>query len=439
MFPAAKWAPPAVARSASSAAPAAAVELELARAAALDQVRSRFASLCAQAGLRNAPLLSLERWRFAAKWAEEEPQLAALAHEAAAAAGGSSGGQQAAVAAAAMPQGGGKGGKGGRQGKAAGSNADPVLPYGSLPPAPEPGLVADLARSGLAAAAATEVAQQLAQAACDACARLAKRRRQLTSGKPPSCPELQLAFRRHSLELTCGGRFARVSTRPRARAGAGRQREEEGRARLEQRAPAVRSQLVSPTPVAACRRLPCRSRGRSTASLPACTGRTGWRRRARPQLLPTAASGCLRRRRQPGWLPWREQAAAVQQQPALRHPMTMRARMRTSQAEIQPLGARLRAAPRCTPRPALLSWRRRRRQQVAAAAAAVAVAAAACAPSSTSACLPCCCATKASRERASRWGMRQARLVAAGCWQRSHGWLARPAFAGVHWRLPPST
>lgn len=214
MFPAAKWAPPAFARSAASPSPAAAVELELARAAALEQLRSKFASLCAKAGLRNAPLLSLERWRFAAKWAEEEPHLAALAAQA----GSGSSGKQASAAATAPS---GKGdGKGGKQGKPAGGGAaDPVLPYGGLAPAPEPGLVADLARSGLSDAAATGVAQQLAEASREACARLAKRRHQLVSGKPPSCPPLQLAFRRHSLELTCGGRFVRVRTAGFARGG----------------------------------------------------------------------------------------------------------------------------------------------------------------------------------------------------------------------------
>ena len=222
VFPAAKWAPPAVARSACSPSPAAAVELELARAAALEQLRSKFASLCAKAGLRNAPLLSFERWRFAAKWAEEETELAAAAAEAGSA--GKGGGQAGASAAPAAvpgvaskggkqqgkPGGSGGGGKGGKQGKQAGSGADPVLPYGGQSPAPEPGLAADLARSGLSEAAAAGVARQLAEASSEACARLAKRRHQLTSGKPPSCPPLQLSFRRHSIELTCGGRFVRV-------------------------------------------------------------------------------------------------------------------------------------------------------------------------------------------------------------------------------------
>lgn len=203
-----------MARSACSPSPAAAVELELARAAALEQLRGKYASLCAKAGLRNAPLLSFERWRFAAKWAEDEPDLAALAAQAQAQAGGAK--QASATAApAAAPGSSGKGGKGGsksgKQGKpASSSSADPVLPYGGLSPAPEPGLAADLARAGLSEAAAAGVARQLAEASHEACARLAKRRHQLVSGKPPSCPALQLSFRRHSIEVTCSSRFVRV-------------------------------------------------------------------------------------------------------------------------------------------------------------------------------------------------------------------------------------
>ncbi|WIA19184.1 hypothetical protein OEZ85_003829 [Tetradesmus obliquus] len=74
--PAPKWAPRAVPHSACPTSPAAAVELELLRAAALDSLRHKLASLCAKAGLRNVPMLAFERWRFAAKWAEDEPQLA---------------------------------------------------------------------------------------------------------------------------------------------------------------------------------------------------------------------------------------------------------------------------------------------------------------------------------------------------------------------------
>jgi hypothetical protein len=176
------------------------------------------------------------RWRFAAKWVEEEPELAAQVLEpgsgqqpdataAAAAVASAAAAAAAAVAAAAATSGSGKGarpGKGARGSAAAA--ADPVLPYGCLPPAAELGLVSDLLRAGMAAEAAAGVAQQLAQASSDACAKLAKRRHQLASGKPPNCPELQAAFHRHSLDLTCGGRFVRVSRRALSARGAPRRR-----------------------------------------------------------------------------------------------------------------------------------------------------------------------------------------------------------------------
>ncbi|KAF6254202.1 phosphorylated CTD interacting factor 1 WW domain-containing protein [Scenedesmus sp. NREL 46B-D3] len=181
--PAAKWAPYAVSHSACSASPAAAVELELLRAAALDTLRHKLASLCAKAGLRNVPLLSFERWRFAAKWAEDEPQLALGAP--------------------------GSSSKSSSSGRNA---ADPVLPFGGgLLPAPEPGLVSDLARAGLGEAAAAAVALQLAQASAEAAAALSRRRHQLASGKPASCPAVAVAFHTHSLDLTCGKSFVKVS------------------------------------------------------------------------------------------------------------------------------------------------------------------------------------------------------------------------------------
>jgi len=342
VFPAAKWAPPAVARSACCASPAAAVELELARAAALEQLRSKYASLCAKAGLRNAPLLSFERWRFAAKWAEEEPQRSALAGKAGTAGGGGGGTQRAKGAAAAGLPGTGSGG--GKRGKAASSNtADPVLPYGSLPPAAEPGLVADLLRSGLAEAAATGVAQQLAQASQEACARLAKRRHQLASGAPPSCPKLQLAFHRHSMDLTCGSRFVKANTRPcvtmpfvqamaaclcrlsclcwRALlAGVACKFEQPGGAahhpgpagchRLPCFAPSNSRLCINTKPLSdsnkqlPCLCLPRSCRQRSTESWPACIGHTGWKLRVQPPALPTAALGWPRKQQQPGWQAW---------------------------------------------------------------------------------------------------------------------------------------
>jgi hypothetical protein len=183
--PAAKWAPRAVPHSACAATPAAAVELELLRAAALDTLRHKLASLCAKAGLRNVPLLSFERWRFAAKWAEDEPQLALGTASSS------------------------------RSSSSSSKGADPVLPFGGcLPPAPEPGLVSDLTRAGLDYEAAVAVALQLAQASATAAAGVSKRSHQLASGKPASCPAVAVAFHKHSLDLTCGQSFVKVRSHP---------------------------------------------------------------------------------------------------------------------------------------------------------------------------------------------------------------------------------
>lgn len=161
------------------------MELELLRAAALDSLRHKLASLCAKAGLRNVPLLAFERWRFAAKWAEDEPQLALGMPVSTNKTSGSS--------------------------SSSSKSAEPVLPFGGcLPPAPEPGLVSDLTRAGLAAAAATAVALQLAQASAEAAAGVSRRRHQLASGRPASCAAVAAAFHKHSLDLTCGKSFVKV-------------------------------------------------------------------------------------------------------------------------------------------------------------------------------------------------------------------------------------
>ena len=167
----------------------------------------RLASLAAKAGLRNVPLLAFERWRFAAKWAEDEPQLAT-----AAAGGGGVDGTDGTPA------------TGSHQGdqqqqqkqqqkqkqKQKQAANDPVIPFGSLAVAPEPGLVSDLVRAGMEAEAAVGVATQLAAAAAGAAAVLVKKRQQLASGKVPGCGALQVEFHKHSLDLTCWGMFVKV-------------------------------------------------------------------------------------------------------------------------------------------------------------------------------------------------------------------------------------
>lgn len=149
----------------------------------------------AKAGLRNAPLLAFERWRFASKWAEDEPQLAA-----AAAAGG------AAPQLPQQPQ--QQPGKQKQKQQAAG---DPVIPFGSLTVAAEPGLVSDLTRAGVDVDAAIEAATQLAGAAAAAAAAVIRKRQQLASGKAVSCGDVLVEFHKHSLDLMCDGMFVKVS------------------------------------------------------------------------------------------------------------------------------------------------------------------------------------------------------------------------------------
>lgn len=209
-MPAAKWAPPCVPPRDCPSSGTAAVQLELSRAAALDTLRASYASMCARAGLRNVPLLSFERWRFAAKWAEDEPQLAADVLAAAGIATGASAAAAAAAVAAAAA---------GAQTAAmappqptsrAMRSSDPVLPFGSLAPAPELGLVTDLMRAGMGADDAAELALRLAQRSHAAAQQTAHLRHALASGKPPTCPVMALEFGRHSVDITVGGRFVKV-------------------------------------------------------------------------------------------------------------------------------------------------------------------------------------------------------------------------------------
>jgi hypothetical protein len=161
----------------------------------------RFASLAAKAGLRNVPLLAFERWRFAAKWAEDEPQLAA------AGAGAGAGAQTPNGKPAQQQQ---QDQKAGKKHKQKQQSTDPVIPFGTLTVAPEPGLVTDLIRAGLDAAAAVDVATQLASVAAAAAAVLVKKRQQLASGKPAGCGAVQVEFHKYSLDFTCSGTFVKV-------------------------------------------------------------------------------------------------------------------------------------------------------------------------------------------------------------------------------------
>lgn len=163
----------------------------------------------AKAGLRNVPLLAFERWRFAAKWAEDEPALAAAAlglqnDNAAAAEAGVDHVNPKKIKQAASNS------SITNSSKKAKQQSDPVIPFALLPAAPEPGLVGDLLRAGLAADAATSLALQLASAAAESAAGLLKRCHQLASGKAASCPAVAVSFHKHSLDFTCSGRFVKV-------------------------------------------------------------------------------------------------------------------------------------------------------------------------------------------------------------------------------------
>jgi hypothetical protein len=138
-------------------------------------------------------MLAFERWRFAAKWAEDEPELAAAAAAPADTPAEQQEQQQKTKAKHSKQQ-----------------TGDPVIPFASLTVAPEPGLISDLIRAGLEAAAAVDVATQLAAAAAAAAAALVKKRQQLQSGKAASLGGVQVEFHKHSIDFTCGSMFVKV-------------------------------------------------------------------------------------------------------------------------------------------------------------------------------------------------------------------------------------
>ena len=152
-------------------------------------------------------MLAFERWRFTAKWAEDEPELTAAAVTRATAHPAASLGSQQPKP---QPMQQSQHRKLKAAAAAAASRSDPVLPYGSLPAAAEAGLVADLVRAGLHQEVAAAVALQLAEAAAMAAASVTKRRHQLASGKALTTPEIAIAFHKHSLDLACGSRFVKV-------------------------------------------------------------------------------------------------------------------------------------------------------------------------------------------------------------------------------------
>jgi phosphorylated CTD-interacting factor 1 len=216
--PAAKWAPPAT-RAGAPASPAAAAELEVLRAQALDRLRARLAASCREAGLQKAPLLAFERWRFAAKLAEDAgPDAAGPAAKDAAAPAGEQQQQQ-------------KKQKPNQQQPKRRGALDPVLPSAggaakpaaaaaaaAAAPATQPtaataGLIADLTKVGMAVPAAAAAAEQLSAASATAAAAVAKRAQQLASGAAPDArlAAVAAAFHRHSVDLAAGGERVMVT------------------------------------------------------------------------------------------------------------------------------------------------------------------------------------------------------------------------------------
>jgi phosphorylated CTD-interacting factor 1 len=177
---------------------AAAAQLELARARALDKLRKKLHDLCAAHGLEAPPQLAFERWRFGCKLREEE-----AAQPAAAAAG--SGSAAAAAARAAADD--------AAKRKRKRPLAGPVDSDALLPCAPGGGdgggLALDLERAGLSPAAAAAAARALHDASCAEQRTVAAAAQRLNSGATCAVsgapfPELQVAFHRRSVDFSLG-------------------------------------------------------------------------------------------------------------------------------------------------------------------------------------------------------------------------------------------
>jgi hypothetical protein len=183
------------------ASPATAVELEVARAKAIDRLRSRLAGLCRDAGLSKVPLLALERWRFTCKWAESEGQALPVSGQPPAAAGATPAHQPISSKKAGAA--------------AAAAGGDPVLPFGAPGSAAvaEAGLVNDLVKAGMNGGAAAAAAQALAAASAAAAAAITKLAHQLASGRAPdpASATLAVSFHKHSIDLTAGQQFVMVT------------------------------------------------------------------------------------------------------------------------------------------------------------------------------------------------------------------------------------
>jgi phosphorylated CTD-interacting factor 1 len=169
---------------------AAAAQLELARARALDKLRAKLHDLCAAHGLEAPPQLAFERWRFGCKLREEE--------EAAAAAAAAAAGAGSAKASAAK-----------RKRPLAGLvDTDALLPC-AADGGDGGGLASDLERAGLSPADAAAAARALHDASRAEQRTVAASAQRLNSGATcaPSgvpFPELQVAFHRRSVDFSLG-------------------------------------------------------------------------------------------------------------------------------------------------------------------------------------------------------------------------------------------
>lgn len=163
-----KWAPRALSEQAKKfASPAVAASLELEGAKALRSLRKDLEALCKERGLSNIRPLTLERWRWAAKWEEEEATKAQAV-------------------------------------KKANLHFHPVMPSKPAPKA-DAELVLELQRQGVSADAAASCVAALRKSAATLAGKLLKQAHALASGgKPPPAPPLKLTFNRHNIDISCG-------------------------------------------------------------------------------------------------------------------------------------------------------------------------------------------------------------------------------------------
>ena len=200
-----KWTPRAVGASrAASAATSAALELETAKS--MRKLRRRLNEMWESHGMKAAVRpITLERWRWAAKWEEEQ-----------AAAAGST-----------------------KKAKAA-NNLHPVLPSKPTPEADKE-LILELERQGLSADKAKSTVAALHATSTTQAALLLKLQHQARSGRELTAPTVTLHAHKHTVDLVCGRTQVKLTWCARAK----RARAKRARAK---RAHAKSPPLLSHTP-----------------------------------------------------------------------------------------------------------------------------------------------------------------------------------------------